>query len=48
MKKIKLLLKSLFLIVLSPIEISKGQRRRNLVQAKKTLKSARLLYFFWD
>jgi len=27
----------------APLEISKCQRRRNLVQAKKTLKSANLL-----
>lgn len=32
----------MFLILLSSAEISKGQRRRSLVQAKKTLKSARL------
>jgi hypothetical protein len=42
MKVTILLLKSMFLILLSSAEISKGQRRRSLVQAKKTLKSARL------
>ncbi|MDB2555111.1 hypothetical protein N9X55_00020 [Flavobacteriaceae bacterium] len=42
MKKIKLLTKSLFLMPTAPLEISKCQRRRNLVQAKKTLKSANL------
>ena len=39
MKNIKLLIKSLFLILTAPLEISKGQRHRNLVQAKKILKS---------
>jgi hypothetical protein len=42
MKKIKLLTKSLFLMLTAPLEISKCQRRRNLVQAKKTLKYANL------
>lgn len=42
MKNIKLLIKSLFLILTTPLEISKGQRRRNLVQAKKILKSTTL------
>ena len=42
MKKIKILTKSLFLMLSAPLEISKGQRRRNLVLAKKILKSTRL------
>ncbi len=42
MKKIKLFTKSLFLILSAPLEISKCQRRRNLVQVKKILKSTRL------
>ena len=42
MKKIKLLTKSLFLILTAPLEISKGQRRRNLLQSKKILKSIKL------
>jgi hypothetical protein len=43
MKKIKLLTKSLFLMVTAPLEISKGQRRRKLLRAKKILKSTKLL-----
>ena len=40
MKKINLLIKSFILVLLTPIEISKGQRRRNFLKAKKLFKSA--------
>jgi len=43
MNKIILLLRSFFQIILSPLEISKGQRRRKLLRAKKILKSTKLL-----
>ncbi len=43
MKKIKLLTKSLFLMLTAPLEISKGQRRRKLLKAKKLLNSVKLL-----
>ena len=34
------LTKSFILVLLTPIEISKGQRRRNFLKAKKLFKSA--------
>ena len=37
MNKISLLIKSFFLVILTPLEISKGQRRRKLLKAKKLL-----------
>ena len=43
MNKISLLIKSFFLVILTPLEISKGQRRRKLLRAKKILNSAKLL-----
>ena len=43
MKKISLLIKSFFLVISTPLEISKGQRRRKLLRAKKILNSAKLL-----
>lgn len=42
MKKLNLLMKSFFLVILTPFEISKGQRRRRLLKAKKILNSAKL------
>tara|TARA_R110002072_G_scaffold29809_14_gene93791 strand:+ start:6589 stop:6720 length:132 start_codon:yes stop_codon:yes gene_type:complete len=42
MKKIPLLFKSLLMLISAPIEISKGQRRRAILQAKKVFKSANL------
>jgi len=44
MKKINLLTKSFILVLLTPIEISKGQRRRNFLKAKSYLN--RLYYNF--
>jgi len=43
MKKLALLTKSFMLVILTPLEISKGQRRRQLIRAKKVFNSARLL-----
>ncbi len=42
MKKIFLLLKATFLLFLSPFEISKGQRRRAIIRAKKMYASVNL------
>ncbi len=42
MKKISLLTKSLLLILIVPLEISKGQRHKSLMRAKKLFKSANL------
>ena len=42
MKKIKLLTKPVFWMLTAPLEISKGQRRINLLQSKKILKSISL------
>jgi len=43
MNKISLLIKYFFLVILTPLEISKGQRRSKLLRAKKILNSAKLL-----
>ena len=42
MKKVSLLLKATFLLVSSPLEISKGQRRRAVMKAKKLYASVNL------
>ena len=42
MKKILLLLKALFLLLSAPAEISKGQRRRTILRAKKIVASTNL------
>lgn len=43
MKKLNLIIKSFFLVILTPLEISKGQRRRKLIKAKKLLNLAKIL-----
>lgn len=43
MKKLNLIIKYFFLVILTPLEISKGQRRRKLIKAKKLLNSAKIL-----
>ena len=42
MNKISLLIKYLFLVIFTPLEISKAQRRRKLLKAKKILNSVKL------
>lgn len=42
MRKVYLLFKATFLLLSSPIGISKGQRRRSVAKAKKIFTSANL------
>lgn len=37
MKKVTSLLKGLFILIITPAEISKGQRRRNIQRARKLM-----------